>query len=356
MYYGMLQMALISDNTGDFILTEDGNFEFSPEEPVATCNVPSNVLPNDVLPSDTSDLESVAPKMSVIPTCKSSTASCNRLTTRFKQKERGLPPHRPLYQPTYQPAYQLAYQSAYQPKVSDSIKLQAAQINLRPADSQTPDHGSKGTLQPPSNGKQQRKAVLANDDVSALIQNLQKRWNKHDVIPQISKRLGTTNEMVRRHEILRARLDTGDTVEYAAEKMGVRGGWASTQARAIVRQELNMDPGGPDPFAGKRRQLREMFIEEAYALVLDFIKALHDPKKIEAASLKDIATSLGIVMDKVLIASGKFEETKIMEFSSIKQMNDETLGDFIRETEGAIQFLTKRSGSAVSLGKPETGT
>lgn len=317
-------------NIGDFVPNADGSFEFVVDAPNLVMPAPvSKPIP---IPAYVSRPLPKRP----IP---------NRLTTRFNKPANG------------------------NLSVKAAIKQQAAQINLRPAGSQVPDQRNRSALQlPPASGnghpdlavdpaKVKRRPTPAKDDVAALIYDLQtKVWNKNDSIPQISKRPDATNEMVRRHEILRARMETGDTAEYAADKMGVRLGWASSQARAIVRQELNLDPGGPDPYADKRKKLRERFIEEAYALVFEFIQALRDPEKIKAAPLKDIATSLGIVMDKVLIASGKFEETKIMEFSAIKQMSDETLGDFIRETQGSLEFLAGRNGNSVSSGKLETST
>jgi len=140
------------------------------------------------------------------------------------------------------------------------------------------------------------------DSVNDTIENLSKRWNRHD----------------------------------------------------RVRQEMGLDFDQPeDPYKDVRNALREKFIKRAYRLAFRIMNRMAKVDKLDEAPLKDLATALGIIMDKALIASGKFEEKRTMEYAAITEMSDENLENFIGRAQGAISFLSQRRPSTSRTREPE---
>jgi len=92
-----------------------------------------------------------------------------------------------------------------------------------------------------------------------------------------------------------------------------------------------------------RERFREQFIEKGYELAFKLLEAACDPDKIAEASLKEIVAALGIIMDKVLIASGRFEQKDVQDFSPIAAMNDEQLDRFIVETQKTLKLFYEHS-------------
>ena len=92
-----------------------------------------------------------------------------------------------------------------------------------------------------------------------------------------------------------------------------------------------------------RERFRELFIQKGYELAFKLLEAACDPEKIKEASLKDIMSALGIIMDKVLIASGRFEQKDVQDYSPIAAMNEEQLDRFIVETQKTLRLFYERS-------------
>ena len=79
--------------------------------------------------------------------------------------------------------------------------------------------------------------------------------------------------------------------------------------------------------------------------------------RIEGAKFEKLATTLGIVMDKVLLASARFESSGSEDagfMSQFRGMNDKTLHKFIGSTEKILGIAAGRQDSTNSPRQPET--
>lgn len=138
--------------------------------------------------------------------------------------------------------------------------------------------------------------------------------------------------------IVDALIDVGHTDTWIAKHVGV-----DFTAVALRRQRRERNPEVKDiEDEAVREDNRNRFIHRAYELAFKLLKEANDPQKLKEASLKEIVTSLGIVMDKILVASGRFDETETTEWAQIKNLGEDELDKFIEQTQGTYQLLVGR--------------
>lgn len=140
-------------------------------------------------------------------------------------------------------------------------------------------------------------------------------------------------EKIARNEMIAAAADTGTPHSGLAQSLGVSSNAVSQIYRAAMADMKNLP---------QRELRRAEFIDKGYTLAFKLIKAAGEDDKIAAATLKEIITALGIVMDKVLIASGRFEEKDFQDFSPIAAMDDDQLDGFLLQAHSTLRLLYKQ--------------
>ena len=98
-----------------------------------------------------------------------------------------------------------------------------------------------------------------------------------------------------------------------------------------------------------RERYRSQFIEKGYTLAFKLLRAASNDDKIEEASLRDIVYALSAIMDRVLVASGRFEEKDFQNFHPIQAMADEQLDEFIVEAQSTLKMVKKEVTTTVKL-------
>ena len=105
-----------------------------------------------------------------------------------------------------------------------------------------------------------------------------------------------------------------------------------------------------------RDRYREQFIKLGYEIVLELLEHARDPEKIKRASLRDIVLAVSVLMDKIIIVTGKFEQKDARDYAPIAAMSDEQLESFIVETQRTLSQIAPQlvGDKAVSTDEADT--
>lgn len=143
-------------------------------------------------------------------------------------------------------------------------------------------------------------------------------------------------------EIINAMCDVGDTDGFIANILG-RGKSTISAYRKKQETSLTFDDADNE----ERTKQRNKFIGKAYDLSFLLLEELSLPARIAGAKFEKIAITLGIVIDKVLLASARFE-TSTEEggmIKTVKGMDDGTLRKFISSSEKILGLSAGRQAS-----------
>lgn len=178
----------------------------------------------------------------------------------------------------------------------------------------------------PSNDLEEASPIpFSEDQVSELVQDA--------IGKKVGRRLGDQEI-----EVIRALIDVGDNNTYIAGLLG-RGKTTIAAQRHTYESSLTF---GEDPV---REENRSKFITKAYTLAFNLLDELNKPTRLEGAKFDKLATTLGIVMDKVLLATARFDSSETHEGHMVKQvegLDNDTLRKFASSAERILRLADKR--------------
>ena len=178
----------------------------------------------------------------------------------------------------------------------------------------------------PSNGPKEASPILSSkDQISEFVQEA--------VGQKVGRRLGDQEI-----EVIRALIDVGDNNNFIAELLG-RGRTTIAAHRRTYETSVTF---GDDPV---REEKRGKFITKAYELVYNILDELNKDTRLEGAKFDKLATTLGIVMDKILLATARFDSCETHEGQIVKQvqgLDDDTLRKFASSAERILRITDER--------------